>query len=202
LGRIVDALKQQRMYDATMIVLTAKHGNSPIDVSKKKIISEPEFCAQIEEVGKGLTGQCVVDTVGLIWLSDQSRTAEVAAKLQANQVKFGVHKVYWGETLKMKWNDPKTDPRSPDIIVQPLLGVMYGNTTSPKLAEHGGFFDEDTNVALMLSWPGGKGQTIRVPVQTTQIAPTILRAMGLDPNALEAVRMEATPVLPGAGFTP
>ena len=49
LGRIVNGLKQQRIYDSTLIVLTAKHGNSPIDVSRKKIISEPEFCAQIEE---------------------------------------------------------------------------------------------------------------------------------------------------------
>ena len=117
--------------------------------------------------------------------------------MQGGKDRFGIHKVYWGETLKMRWNDPKIDPRSPDIIVQPLLGVMYGNPTSPKLAEHGGFFDEDTNVALMLSWPGGKGRTIRTAVQTTQIAPTILHMLGLDPTALDAVRQEETQLLPG-----
>jgi len=34
------------------------------------------------------------------------------------------------------------------------------------------------------------------PVETTQIAPTILQLLGLDPNALKAVQQEGTPVLP------
>jgi hypothetical protein len=33
-------------------------------------------------------------------------------------------------------------------------------------------------------------------VETTQIAPTILRLLGLDPNALKSVRIEHTPALP------
>jgi hypothetical protein len=197
LGKMVEALKAKKLYDSTMIVLTAKHGNSPIDVAKKKIISEPEFCGQIDQVQKGLLAQCVVDTVAVIWLTDQSKTAEVVARLQASQEKFGIHKIYSGETLKLRWNDPKVDPRTPDIIVQPLLGVMYGNPESPKLAEHGGFFDEDTNVALLVSWPGGKGGIVKTPVQTTQVAPTVLKALGLDPGALKAVHVERTAVLPG-----
>jgi arylsulfatase A-like enzyme len=34
-------------------------------------------------------------------------------------------------------------------------------------------------------------------VETTQIAPTILDLLGLDPNALQAVQVEGTQVLPG-----
>ena len=34
-------------------------------------------------------------------------------------------------------------------------------------------------------------------LETTQIAPTILRLLGLDPDALQAVRIQGTPVLPG-----
>jgi hypothetical protein len=30
-----------------------------------------------------------------------------------------------------------------------------------------------------------------------QVAPTILRSLGLDPEALQAVRIEGTPALPG-----
>ena len=37
------------------------------------------------------------------------------------------------------------------------------------------------------------------PVETTQIAPTILGLLGLNPAALEAVRLEGTAVLPGIG---
>ena len=36
-------------------------------------------------------------------------------------------------------------------------------------------------------------------VETTQIAPTVLRLLGLDPDALQAVREEGTQVLPGIG---
>jgi hypothetical protein len=36
-------------------------------------------------------------------------------------------------------------------------------------------------------------------VTTTQIAPTILHALGLDPTALDAVGMEGTTVLPDLG---
>jgi hypothetical protein len=197
MGRMEEALTRSNILKSTMIVLTAKHGNSPIDVTRHKIISEPEFCALIDQVQKGLAAQCVVDTVGLIWLKDQSRTSEVVAKLHDNQDRFGIHKIYSGATLKMRWNDPMQDPRMPDIIVQPLLGVMWGDPKSPKLAEHGGFFDEDTNVALMVSWPGGKGAVYRTPVTTMQVAPTVLQALGLNKNDLKAVQMEHTPVLPG-----
>jgi hypothetical protein len=34
-------------------------------------------------------------------------------------------------------------------------------------------------------------------VQTTQVAPTILKLLGLDPLALIGVKAEGTPVLPG-----
>jgi hypothetical protein len=34
-------------------------------------------------------------------------------------------------------------------------------------------------------------------VETAQVAPTILQLLGLDPDALDAVRAEGTPVLPG-----
>jgi hypothetical protein len=37
-------------------------------------------------------------------------------------------------------------------------------------------------------------------VETTQVAPTILKILGLDPKRLDAVRKEGTPVLPGIEF--
>jgi hypothetical protein len=38
------------------------------------------------------------------------------------------------------------------------------------------------------------------PVETTQVAPTILAALGLDPNSLQSVQIEGTQVLPGLGL--
>jgi hypothetical protein len=43
-------------------------------------------------------------------------------------------------------------------------------------------------------------KTVTAEVQTAQIAPTVLQALGLDPNSLDAVRAEGTPVLPALPF--
>jgi len=63
-------------------------------------------------------------------------------------------------------------------------------------AEHGGFNKDDTNVALLVSNPGIKSESISNAVATTQIAPSILKLLGLDPWALQAVREEHTELLP------
>ncbi|HYK64037.1 MAG TPA: hypothetical protein VEY94_03755 [Patescibacteria group bacterium] len=65
------------------------------------------------------------------------------------------------------------------------------------MAEHGGFANDDTNVIMLLSNPHFKAKTVFSPVETTQVAPTILTALGLDPHELQAVKIEGTQVLPG-----
>ena len=94
----------------------------------------------------------------------------------------------------MYYNDG--DSRAPDILVTPNIGVTYSNSTK-KLAEHGGFAHDDTNVILLVSNPNIPANTVTTPVQTKQVAPTILKALGLNPQSLKAVRLEHTPVLPG-----
>ena len=41
------------------------------------------------------------------------------------------------------------------------------------------------------------GRPVTRPVETTQIAPTILRLLGLDPGELDAVRVQHMSALPG-----
>ena len=69
------------------------------------------------------------------------------------------------------------------------------------IEEHGGFTDEDTHVALLLSMPRFPPSRIESQVRTAQIAPTILQELGLSPGSLEAVVKEMTPVLPGLGIS-
>jgi len=88
---------------------------------------------------------------------------------------------------------------SPDIIVEPNVGVIYTGS-SKKQEEHGGFANDDTNVIMLLSNPDFEPSTVTSFVETTQVAPTILQALGLDPDKLDAVRKEGTPVLPGLNF--
>jgi len=76
------------------------------------------------------------------------------------------------------------------------VGVTYSGSTS-KLAEHGGFSHDDTNVILLVSNPSFAPATVKAGVGTAQVAPTILQALHINPQALDAVRAEGTPVLPG-----
>ena len=63
-----------------------------------------------------------------------------------------------------------------------------------------GFAHEDTNVMLLLSNPSFEPKEMTGPVQTAQVAPTILKAFGLSPNALQVVQKDNTSVLPGLDF--
>jgi len=67
--------------------------------------------------------------------------------------------------------------------VTPNAGVTYSNSTK-KQEEHGGFPHDDTNVMLLLTNPNLAARTLAVPTTTAQVAPIILTALGLDPNAL------------------
>jgi arylsulfatase A-like enzyme len=100
-----------------------------------------------------------------------------------------------GAELKLKFNDPLKDNRTPDVIVQPIYGTIY-TTSTAKNAEHGGLSFGDTNVGLIVSNAGLKASVVKTPVVTSQVAPTILHALGLDPQSLKSVRVEKTVVLP------
>ena len=77
----------------------------------------------------------------------------------------------------------------------PNIGVTYSNSTT-MIGDHGGFGHDDTNVVLLVANPGFTAQTVSVTTRTAQVAPTILAVLGLDPNMLDAVKAEGTPVLP------
>jgi hypothetical protein len=115
----------------------------------------------------------------------------------ANEIVMG--EIFYGPSLALNYNKggdgPGDDPRTPDIIVAPNIGVTYSSSTS-MIGDHGGFAHDDTNVVLLVANPSLQAQTVSNAVTTTQVAPTMLRALGLNPNSLDAVRMEGTAVLP------
>ena len=75
-------------------------------------------------------------------------------------------------------------------------------TGGTKLAEHGGVADDDRHVALLVSAPDMPARMADEPVETRQIAPTILAELGLSPEELKGVRREGTVVLPHADREP
>jgi arylsulfatase A-like enzyme len=104
-----------------------------------------------------------------------------------------------GPELTLKFNDPKKDSRTPDVMVQPIYGTIY-TTSTKKNAEHGGFSFGDTNVGLIVSNPGLPARLLKTPVATSQVAPSILKALGINPSALKSVDKEKTELLPGLPF--
>jgi len=79
--------------------------------------------------------------------------------------------------------------------VTPNVAVTYSGSTT-MIGDHGGFAHDDTNVILLVANPRFTAQTVSAQTATTQVAPTIVKALGLDPRALDAVRAEGTPGLP------
>jgi hypothetical protein len=50
---------------------------------------------------------------------------------------------------------------------------------------------------MLISNPDFVSSTVSIPVETAQVAPTILEALRLSPTKLQAVQQEGTTVLPG-----
>ena len=96
--------------------------------------------------------------------------------------------------MRNKFDNPGADPRTPDIILKVNTGVIF--TGGSKLSEHGGFNEDDVHTALLLSLPSLEHAVVKSAVSNQQVAPTIVKALGLDPNDLDAVRKEQIAPLP------
>ena len=221
IGQMVAALKSQGHLHETAIIITAKHGQSPIDPSR--FFPIPGSSGNNGTPPSGIIGALLPavysdpsNTLGLaeddisqLWLADSKRTADAVTALEKAGTAVGLGQILYGGSLTSIFNVPGVpnepgpccfkreggDPRTPDIIVLPNVGVVYTGGLK-KQSEHGGFAWDDTNVMLLVSNPRIKPRTIHSFVETAQVAPTILQILGLHPDALDAVRHEGTPVLP------
>ncbi|HZM11861.1 MAG TPA: alkaline phosphatase family protein [Candidatus Limnocylindrales bacterium] len=213
IGAFVKELNKQGLLSSTLIVITAKHGQSPIDPSRyvgqtingtspATLLSNDGYLPYSESTNNPTGIGPTEDDVSLIWLNSAFDTDAAVAVLEANAsatTGIALGQIYYGPSLFLNYNDPTTDPRTPDIIVTPNVGVTYSGSHA-KQAEHGGFAHDDTNVVLLLSNPSLKPRTVSAGVGTAQVAPTILKALGIKPGTLDAVRAEGTGVLPTIPF--
>ncbi len=200
IGGFLNALNSQGLAASTVVIVTSKHGDGPLDLRKHRIISDALLPKIIDQAHPGVLADAYQDgTLASIWLKNQSQTAAVVKTLSQPDVEaeLDIKRILSGESLNLMFHDPLKDPRIPDIVVEPNLGGIYTDADATFLMEHGGFGDDDTHVALLLAGPEvPANKVIKTPVQTTEIAPTILQQLGLDPEALQAVRMEHTSTLP------
>lgn len=213
LGSMIQALKDQGIYESTLFIVSAKHGQSPINPAKVNkpghfadlVATLPDAATNPAALAIASANACSPpsqacgfvqdDDIALIWLQDQSQTQAVRDYLNTNAITLFIEEVMAGAELTARFNSPLTDSRTPDVIVQPIYGTTYTGSDR-KNAEHGGFSFGDTNVGLIVSNPALHARVVKTPVATSQVAPSILRALGINPSDLKAVRQEGTDVLP------
>jgi hypothetical protein len=196
IGSMVDALNQHGLRGKTIIIISAKHGQSPINPTLRRIVDDKLIPNAVNSVAPGLVAKATEDDIALLWLTDQQLTGQAAATLLAQQAALGIESVLADGPLVAMFGDPRFDSRTPDLIGLSAHGVIYAKPTATKVAEHGGFSHDDTNVPIIVAGPGVGHEVNLTPVETRQIAPTILRILGLNPGALRGVQLEGTRVLP------
>jgi Type I phosphodiesterase / nucleotide pyrophosphatase len=195
LARMLAVLDSTGLGARTAIAVTAKHGQSPIDVRKKRIV-DSKLLKSV--VGDALAYQ-TADDVALLWLTDRAKTPAVRSALEARRSELGIRKIFSGKTLVVAFGDPARDSRVPDLILETESGIIYAKPTATKIAEHGGFAMADRHVLLLVALPGGRAATVTEKVETRSVAPTILRILGINPKRLDATSTGVRP-LPQLGL--
>jgi len=225
LQRMVDTIHQDGLTSSTAIIITAKHGQSPQDPLLLKRIKDGPIIDAINAAWTQQTGDqnnlIVAGTDDDLWQSYLSVNTQAAADFVKSYLwnhdatatlynndgvnrgtvqvpHSGLAEIYAGQDAADFFGVPYNDPRYPDVFGRVQVGVVY--TGGKKVAEHGGDNPADREVPLLVYAPGTVHPfTDGSWVETTQVAPTVLQLLGLDPSALDAVREEGTKVLPGIG---
>jgi Type I phosphodiesterase / nucleotide pyrophosphatase len=222
----VGAMQQRIQHDGlsgrTTIILSAKHGQSPEDLSTLRRVDDGAIIDALDAAWAAghpgatpLVAFAVDDDGMLMWLSDRNSDALAFAKNyllthsapanlatdpkgvhSATVTASGLTQVFTGAAADTLVRARNGDSHAPDLIGIAQHGVVYTGGVG-KIAEHGGDAPDDRDVALVVSGAGvAHGKTSERAVQTTQIAPSILDLLGLNPRALDAVATDHTPTLP------
>jgi hypothetical protein len=222
MGKIVAAVNPKN----TVVILSAKHGQSPVDRSQLRLVDDGEVTGALDDAWNARTGATsglvafsIDDDGMLIWLKDRSKAAtQFAADFLWNYTPAkvggsnadgsfhdysgsvahsGLRQVLAGEEAAEFIGVPTNDVRVPDVIGIATVGTVYSNPTKiKKISEHGGNAEQDRHVPIVVWGAGVHRNSSNERVETTQIAPTILEVLGLPANELGAVKKEGTEALP------
>src|ERR1017187_2377326 len=207
-----DEIHSQGLADSTAIIVSAKHGQSPQDPNQLTRIDDGPIMDGVNAAWAAthpgaapLIAAGTDDDAIMWWLSDQSQaaarfvkhylwthtaTGNTATGGSRTLEHSGLVKIYAGKAAARYFGVPISDPRHPDVWGVVQVGVVY-TCGKGKIAEHGGSNPGDRDVPIVVYAPGAVGSGVFGDwVETTQIAPTIMQLLGLDPRALQAVQIE------------
>ncbi|QCB97356.1 phosphodiesterase [Arthrobacter sp. PAMC25564] len=217
-GKLQSALESTGHSKDTTVILSAKHGQSPMDPAALTRVPDGAVIDGLNAAWKAahptsadLVAFATDDDIMQLWLSDHSEAAAQFAKdylashpAAGNDINnaprtvptSGLSKIYAGGGVAKYLGTTTNDSRYPDVLGIAQTGVVYTGGQG-KIAEHGGASADDRDVPLVISGATDENaRTVTSTVATTQIAPTILKTLGLDPNKLQAVQIEGTKALP------
>ena len=222
IGRLTGEIRARGLAQDTTIILSAKHGQSPIDPADLRRVDDGSIIDAVNTAwatthpqAPPLVAFSVDDDVMLWWLSDNSSKALQFAKsylrdhsapanlvtdpkgvFSSSVTSSGLSRIYPGTAADTLMQARRGDPRTPDLVGVAQHGVVYTGNVK-KIAEHGGAAADDRDVPLVVAGADvPHAATVTSAVLTTQIAPTILALLGLDPRDLQGVRLDHTPTLP------
>ncbi len=200
IGRIVNAYKNAGIYDQTVFVVTADHGMVPntrsLDGDLTKTIVRQAGGEYYFHTG---------GTAAYIYLNNQPKAKAVAQAFAKAPNVVGSYYLlekgtsfYYDRATNVPM-DPALNaahhamlstfvgPRAPDVVV-----AFRENTIGMKLTsahgDHGGLNWGAQSVPLIMSGPGiASGQTSHFPARLIDVAPTVLRALGLPSRAMDGI---------------
>jgi hypothetical protein len=86
----------------------------------------------------------------VLWLNKGASVTGAVQLLESNAATIALGEIYFGPTLALNYNvgglEAGQDPRSPDILVTPNVGVTYIPVGSA-LGDHGGFAHDQREAA-------------------------------------------------------
>jgi hypothetical protein len=174
LQRMADMIKADGEADSTAIILTAKHGQSPLNNNQLQRIDDGPVIAGVNAAwaarhpGNPTLVVQEADDDGLLWwLSDRSQAAADFVKNYlwthtAPAVDYagqtitvqhsGLREIFAGRPSAKFFGVSNSDPHHPDVFGIAQVGTIY--TTGKKIAEHGGDNPGDRDVPLVVYAPG------------------------------------------------
>ena len=216
-GAMLAELARTHHTGDTTVILSAKHGQSPTQPAALTRIDDGPIIDGLDAAWAAdhpkaapLVAKATNDDAMIMWFSDRSPAAAAFAKSYllkrsgtGNDINgapkaytaSGLATVYAGAAAAGYFGTSSTDDRVPDLYAVAQHGTVFTGGKG-KIAEHGGADPQDRNVPIVVAGPGAPcGVTVGAVVETTAIAPTILALLGLDPDALQAVRVQHTATL-------
>lgn len=209
IGRIVAAYKQAGLVDDTLFVVTSDHGMIP----NTHTIGSPAVIAALKRAG-ALSIFHTGGTAQYVYLQPQSRSRAAAVARELNRIP-GVTGGYFrtaagsyesigaraGAAVDAAYRyliSTFSSGRAPDVVA-PFRENAMGTQRSYAYGNHGGLSWGVQAIPLVLAGPGiHAGKRSQAAARLIDVAPTILKVLGLPPSDMDGIPLADAIVDPPA----